>query len=63
MSLELVFPSDTNQQLAESMLLQRDVQVSRGAPGALDIDRTELVSRMPDIEDVLSEFGGRIWAD
>lgn len=63
MSVELVFPSDTNQQLAAGALERQRIRVTFGRPGCLDIDRDELVAHLTQVEDTLADYSGHIWAD
>lgn len=61
--IELVFPSDTNQQLAQQALEARHVETRRGHTGCLEIPREDLVAHLATVETVLGEYGGRIWSD
>ncbi|HEY0819772.1 MAG TPA: hypothetical protein VGD46_13395 [Rhizobacter sp.] len=61
--IELVFPSDTNQQLAQQTLEAIGVKTQRGHAGCLEIDREALVAHLPAVEAALADYDGRIWAD
>lgn len=61
--MDLIFPSDTNQQLAEQALQAQHIDVRRSRPGCLEIDPDELSAHLPAVEEVLAGYSGRLWSD
>lgn len=61
--IELVFTSDTNQQLAESELASMGVRTERGPHRVLRMDREAFVADMDVVNEVVQGLNGRIEAD
>lgn len=62
MSIELVFYSDTNQQLAQRALEDKHIEFTPG-PDSLVLSRESLVAHLPAIEAVAADYNGHLWAD
>lgn len=58
--IDLVFHSDTNQQLAQQELESLRIKVEPGPYGTLRIHRADLVARLAEVEEVVTGFSGHM---
>lgn len=59
--IELLFHSDTNQQLAQQALEHFGIEARRGDPGVLEIQPEALSTHRREVETVLDDYNGKLW--